>query len=124
MTYDGTDYQPEQRLEERALRYADAYFTDGSKWAKGHFNNGNGGICIMEAMFRFRHEIGISVVSTFEMTTSALDIAGCPINWNDSICPDFAALKAKLHERILFYQKQRLSQSYIVVIGPGRQVGV
>ncbi len=114
----------EMTLEEQALIHADEFFTDESKWAKGHFNNGNGGICIMEAMFRFRHEIGISVVSTFEMATSALDIAGCPINWNDSICPNFAALKAKLQERILYYQKQRLSQSYIVIIGPGRQVKV
>ena len=111
MPFDGTDFQPLGRLhmstEEKALRYADDFFSDESKWAQGHFINENGGVCIMEAMFRFRKDATGFASGAFEMARSALAVGDCVVNWNET-CPDFATLKAHLRARIKYYEDKRL----------------
>ncbi len=113
----------EMSLEEQALRYADEFFTDESLW----LNDGEGWRgeqrCIGAAIidyFTNQGDLGFG----FGPRLDEICGVSCTQVWNDYNCPNFAALKAKLQERILFYQKQRLSQSYLVIIGPGRQVRI
>ncbi len=109
----------EMSLEEQALIHADEFFTGPEKWHKGDCQNNNGtALCVGAAL-------GLQNTGQLYNWQWFAEILGLTTHqvplWNDTL-PDFAALKAKLQERILFYQKQRLSQSYIVIIGPGRQV--
>ena len=119
MPRDGSS--PEMSLEERALRYADAFFTDESRWYQGGFQGPNGRICVLGAFCRFGGKCGKDAGEMVITARQALNERS-PGFWNDNTCPNFAALKAKLQERIEYYQNQRLKDSYIVGIGPGRQV--
>ena len=116
----------EMSLEEQALRHADAFFTGPEKWWQvgkptPGWEVGMERTCIGLNMCRFLGQRNFSGIK-WEWISKVLDV---PIvtDWNDA-CPNFAALKAKFQERIEYYQKQRLSQTYLVIIGPGRQVKV
>ena len=114
MPFDGTDYQPEQRLEERALRHALAFFTDESKWASGvsgSFKKGN--VCVGVAMLKGG---GYGIPYSFAVTQTARDevyqfisrALGKPdvISWNDTT--NFATMMAHLRTRIAYYEDQRM----------------
>lgn len=125
----------EMSLEEKALIHADKFFSGPEKWLKGG-NALNGKLCIGMAMLRGAGAVdctywpGTQLRPTctpeqLNVVIHALNLghrSGHIISWNDYQCPSYAALKAKLAERILFYQNQRLKDSYIVIFGPGRQV--
>ncbi len=112
---------PEMSLEEQALRHADEFFTGPEKWAQRTFENDEGGICIGRAFINFLDaQEGADTPTAYSLGTRALGMVSI-IGWNDT-CPNFAALKAHLRSRIEYYQNQRLSQSYLVIIGPGRRV--
>ena len=110
----------EMSLEERALRHADDFFTGPEMWehldptGQGRF----GSLCVGRAICEYFVKAEVYDISIKDM----LGVADVMV-WNDKTCPSFAALKAKLAERILFYQNQRLKHSYLVVVGPGRKVG-
>ena len=111
---------PEMTLEERALRHADEFFSGPEKWHKGGCQNVDGtAMCVGAALGETTPDKLYDWVWFGEILgLSSLDAP----TWNDRQSTDFAALKAKLAERILFYTQKRLANSYIVVIGPGRQV--
>ncbi len=131
MPRDGTF--PEMSLEEKALRHADAFFTDESKWHRGSGCFGPGGsmggtMCVGVVLIRGAEDAlqcEYSREHQFRWATGALglpQIYGQTVgHWNRA-CPDFATLKAHLKSRIEYYQNQRFKDSYIVIIGPGRQV--
>ena len=124
MPFDGTDYQPEQSLEERALRHALAFFTDESKWHRGMSAHGlNGSMCVGLAIIRGAKHYDPNSDPDYFFADGALGRENdvWVADWNSN-CPSFTALKAHLKSRIEYYTKQRLSHSYLVVIGPGRQV--
>ena len=120
---------PEMSLEEQALRHADEFFTGESKWIQNHNGDGNH-LCVGMALLR-----GAGVYNCLkwrEATPQKEAVAGKALGlsfpypiivWNDT-CPDFTTMKAHLRARIEYYTKQRLSQTYLVIIGPGRQVRV
>ena len=123
MPFDGTEYHddPEISLEEKALRHALAFFSDESKWMRGDAGSlKEGRMCVGMALVtggllaRPLNDAGRLFVD------QALGVSRAA-NWNDT-CPDFKTMKAHLETRIAFYQQKRLANSYIVVIGPGRQV--
>ncbi len=103
---------PEQSLEERALRHALAFFTDESKWCRKGMSGPSGSKCIGYAVLEYlqdrdlRDRYGV----TFSFGAELDEILGLPIcqNWNDDICPNFAALKAHLRARIAYYEDQRM----------------
>ena len=112
---------PEMSLEEQALRHADEFFTGPENWFRGDVGGPGGSKCLGMAILDALRVNG-NPGARFGPDVDKITGIWVTSNWNDNICPSFAALKAKLQERIEYYQKQRLSQSYIVIIGPGRQV--
>ena len=124
----------EMSLEERALRHADAFFTDESRWLRGGNAQGDK-LCVGMAMLRGAGAVGCKywhglsgelrptcTPEQEQVAIRALNVGCRIIQWNDVGCPNFAAMQAHLRTRIEYYTKERLKDSYIVVIGPGRQV--
>ena len=122
---------PEMSLEEQALRHADEFFMGPGKWERTDwcgFGPGDS-LCVGRAIERALCNER-AYISAYFIQPSAADIIRRPLGidafaeWNDKTLPNFAALKAHLRTRIEYYTKKRLSQSYLVIIGPGRQVRV
>ena len=110
----------EMSLEEQALRHADAFFTGPEKWIKNAGSGPNGEKCLGVAVLCGLDANGHSGHVFGKYLDS---ICGCnPVQFFNDACPSFAALKAHLRTRIEYYTEQRLSHSYLVIIGPGRQV--
>ena len=110
----------EMSLEERALRHADEFFSGPEKWWRGDNSVPKVADCVGLVIQQFHHKETGRLTSTFRLANKALNVKDAPA-WNDD-CPDFTALKAHLKSRIAYYTKKRLANSYLVVIGPGRQV--
>lgn len=119
MPFDGSF--TEMRLEERALRHALAFYTGPEKWERKEpgGRGPHGGLCVGLAIAAIAEKS-----HAFDKCGAVADILDVTdvMYWNDRVCPSFAALIAHLKRRIAFYTQKRLKHSYIVIIGPGRQV--
>ena len=108
MPFDGTEYQPEQSLEERALRHALAFFSGPEKWWQDR-NDGKtiGSTCVGLLMIRF-YDAAIRERSIkFDWVSDVLDVQHAP-SWNDAPDMTFATMIAHLRKRIKHYEDQRM----------------
>ena len=143
MPFDGTSYHEEMSTEEKALRHALRFFNDESKWEQ-HDHKGagpNGSYCVGRVLIQCPGKlcnIGDALGLAKDQSWS---------RWNDTL-PDFATMITHLETRIAFYVAARvrppvnkalchqisgraparpplnLKQIVLVVVGPGRQVGL
>ncbi len=109
MPFDGTDYQPEQSLELKALRHALAFFSDESRWHRGMdcFGPGqepNRAKCVGAAIC-YGAKGGFTQWNWISEILGITDSVG---RFNRD-CPDFATLIAHLKTRIAYYESQRMS---------------
>ncbi len=124
MPFDGTDYQPEMSLEEKALRNVDDFFTGPEQWWQGAHTGPNGSKCVGGALIAAYRQIANLDIHFGDGVAEDILAISCTPVWNDAPTTCFADVKTHLKSRIEYYTKQRLSHSYIVIIGPGRQVRV
>ncbi len=98
--------------EERALRNADAFFSDESKWHRGHLACGdNGSRCVGQAIID--GDVGAGRFGGWTLADRACrakNMFGFLIRaaqWNVR-CRDFATMKAHLKKRIEYYEDVRM----------------
>lgn len=110
MPLDGTDYQPEITLEEKALRHALAYFSGPEKWWRAgkptpEWELGMERTCIGIIMCRFlvQHDPLIGRWTWIDKTLAVPEATA----WNDN-CPSFATMIAHLKSRIKYYEDERM----------------
>jgi len=114
MPRDGTSYEPEMSLEERALRHALAFFSGPEKWSRGSSLGPGGSQCIGMALangFAFGARLVCECTgSQLIQLNEALGFKGLYhlADWNDGLCPDFATMIAHLRKRIKYYEDERL----------------
>jgi hypothetical protein len=81
----------------RLLDLALEFFADDSHWARGYYDNGKGGHCLVGALLHLSRKHRLPITPVIALLHDALPKRGLPVvHFNDTLCNSAAELRSVL----------------------------
>jgi len=75
------------------------FFDDDGRWARGSYDNGNGGHCLVGALLRLGRQHRLATATAILLLQDAMPRPGLPlVHFNDALCGSIAELRSVIRK--------------------------